>query len=289
MGDVSPSAPPTPSRSTDPGIFADRVLAYRRRLFEGLLWARLAIIGVIGAILPAERGHGRTSFHLQIAEWAILAAWSVAGVVWRHRLFELIDRRPRLAWAEMALFVQAVLVGGGWRTPFDIYSWPAMGFTSVFLAPAAALAAAAIACAAFALGTVGSVMRGDPLAAHISAREVVGAVLGYGVAGAAFWCVRVRIDELGEAAAGYRMQAQAEREAEGRAAAARERTEIAYALHSRLRQAFPAIGLRLGVMRELAAGDSGPERSLALLAGAVRDADVRLDELVSELEAIDSA
>jgi hypothetical protein len=137
------------------------------------------------------------------------------------------------------------------------------------------------------LGTVSSVMRGDPLAAHISAREVGGALLGYGVVGAAFWCVRVRIDELGEAATGYRIQAQAERDAERRAAAARERTEIAYALHSRLRQAFPAIGLRLGVMREIALGDSGTERLLALLGGAVRDADVRLDELVGELEAVE--
>jgi signal transduction histidine kinase len=277
--------PPTPAG--DPGVFADRLLAYRRRLFEGLVWARLVIVAAIGAIMPAERGHGRTSFHLELAEWLLLAAWSVAGAVYRRRLFDLVDARPRLAWVEMGLFVQAVLIGGGWRTPFDIYSWPAMGVTSVFLAPAAALTAAGVACAAFLLGTVGSVARGDPLAAHVSARELVGGLLGYGVVGAAFWCVRLRIDELAEAAAGYRVQAQAAREAERRASAARERTEMAFALHTRLRQAFPAIGLRLGLMRELAAGDPVAERSLAALGEAVRDADLRLDELVAELEVAD--
>jgi signal transduction histidine kinase len=265
-------------------VFAERLQAYRRRLFEGLIWARLAIVAAIGAIMPAERGHGRTTFHLELAEWVVLAAWSVAGAAYRQRLFELADRRPRLAWVETGVFVQAVLIGGGWRTPFDIYSWPAMGVTSVFLAPAAALTAAGVACAAFLLGTVGSVWRGDPLAAHVSAREVAGGLLGYGVVGAAFWCVRLLIDELAEAAAGYRVQAQAAREAERRASAARERTEIAFALHSRLRQAFPAIGLRLGMMRELAAGDAAAERSLAELGAAVQDADLRLDELVGELE-----
>lgn len=284
MGDAKTTTQPAHTPIDDPGVFAERLRGYRRRLFEGLIWARLVIVAVTGAIMPAERGHGRTTFHLELAEWTLLAAWSVAGAVYRHRLFDLVDRRPRLAWVEMGLFAQAVLVGGGWRTPFDIYSWPAMGVTSVFLAPAAALAAVGIACAAFLLGTVGSVLRGDPLAQHISAREVAGGLLGYSVVGAAFWCVRLRIDELAEAAGGYRLQAQVAREAERRAGAARERTEIAFALHSRLRQAFPAIGLRLGMMRVLAEGDPAAERSLAVLGAAVQDADMRLDELVRELE-----
>jgi signal transduction histidine kinase len=272
----------------DPGVFVDRLRDYRRRLFEGLLWARVAIVLGLGVIMPGERQHGQATFHLLVGEWGFLLAWSVAGLAWRRRLFDLLDHHPRLIWIELGVFVQALIVGGGWRTPFDLYSWPAIGLASVFLPSPATLAAAAVACAAFALGTADSVLRGDPLASEISAREAVGGLLGYAVVGLAFWYVRVRMDGLAEAAASYRAQATAARRAERQAAAAAERTEIALALHTRLRQAFPAIALRLAVLRELARGDPVPAAGVERLAAHVHAADVRLDALVHELETGDA-
>ena len=283
---------PTPGRDydargvlDDPGVFVERLREYRRRLYEGLLWARVVIVLGLGAIMPGERQHGARTFHALVVEWTMLLAWSVAGLGWRRRLFDLLDRRPRLIWIELGVFVQAVLVGGGWRTPFDLYSWPAIGLVSVFLPPAATLAAAAVACAAFLAGTVESVLRGDPMARHVTAREVAGGLLGYAVVGAAFWYVRIRMDDLAAAAESYRTQATAARRAERRAAAAAERTEIAFALHSRLRQVFPAIALRLGVLRDLARGDPLAAAGVDRLAAHVHAADARLDALVQELEA----
>jgi signal transduction histidine kinase len=268
----------------DPGVFVDRLRDYRRRLFEGLLWARVVIVLGLGAIMPGERQHGGATFHLLVAEWAFLLVWSLAGLAWRRPLFDLLDRHPTLIWIELGVFVQALIVGGGWRTPFDLYSWPAIGLASVFLPAPATLAAAGVACAAFAVGTLDSVARGDPLASGISSREAVGGLLGYAVVGLAFWYVRVRMDGLAEAAESYRVQATAARRAERRAAAAAERTEIAFALHSRLRQAFPAIALRLGVLRELARGDPLPAAGVERLAGHVQAADARLEALVDDLE-----
>lgn len=264
--------------SDAPDVLFDRLHGYERQLFRALLWSRVAVVAALAAILPDERRvHGHL-FPAIVAVWVALAIWTVAAVPFADRLFALLRARPALVALDAAAFVAAMALGGGWRNPFYLVFWSVAGLVSIFWGARATLAAVAGGWAVqVATYVEGRTLIADPAAAHrLALSQWPSPLLGYAVIGLAFWYVRCRFDDLSRLARAYRDQAAAALAAGRSASVAQERSAIAFRLHDRVRQAFPAMRLRLSTMP---AGDP----DLTALAGLVDRADAELDAIFAEL------
>jgi len=123
----------------------------------------------------------------------------------------------------------------------------------------------------------------DPAARHVGVAAWTSPVLGYCVAGGAFWYVRRRFDDLAVTAAAYHDQASAAITVTQAAAAAAEREEIAFGLHRRLRQVFPALSLRLAALQEEQPSDELLQTELEQIADIAARADAALDRMMASL------
>ena len=264
------------SQTAAPDALLDRLRGYERQLFRALLWSRVAVIGALAAILPDERRvHGHL-FPAIVAVWVVLAVWTVAAVPLVDRLFALLSARPALVAADLAVFGAAMALGGGWRNPFYLDFWSVAGLVSIFWGARATLLTTLFGCLVqIATYVEGRVVMGDPAAHGVPLSQWPAPLLGYAVIGLAFWYVRCRFDDLSRAALAYRERASAALAAGRAASAAQERSAIAFRLHDRVRQAFPAMRLRLSTM--------GPDPELDRLAALVDEADAELNEIFAEL------
>lgn len=265
-----PPAPP-------PDALFEQLRGHERQLFGALCWSRVAVVAGLGVILPDERSlHGHL-FTTIVAGWAVLAVWTLAGALLARRLFDLLRDRPVLVAADGALFAILMCAGGGWRNPFYLYFWSIAGLVSIFLGARATLIVTGGGCAlqlaAFGLGAS---LLSDPAARNVRLSDWPAPVVGYLVIGLGFWYVRCRFDDLAAAAAAYRAEAESAVAAERAASVARERSAIAFRLHDRVRQALPAMRLRLATM-------PGGEPETIELERLIDGADGELDAIFEEL------
>jgi hypothetical protein len=275
----------------DPGMFLARLRDYEWWLFRGIVFSRMAIVAGLGLILPDERPlHGHGLFHVIVAAWALAAVWVVLPAVRPRRVFDEVSGRRELVWVDVAVLVALLLVGGGWRNPFYLYAWSPIGFASVFWSARRTLLVIGIGCAAqvasFALWHLGG---WDPVARHVSVAAWASPLLGYCVAGGAFWYVRRRFDDLANTAVAYRDRAAAAISATQAAAVAAEREEVAFGLHRRLRQVFPALGLRLAALQTELTADATLRAELEQIGGVAAAADATLDDVMAKLRGGDVA
>jgi hypothetical protein len=269
----------------DPGVFLARLREYEWWLFRGIVFSRVAIVVGLGLILPDERSvHGEHLFRVIVAAWVLALVWVVLPAVRPRRVFGRVAARRTLVWLDVAVLVALLVVGGGWRNPFYLYAWSPIGLASVFWSARRTLLVIGIGClsqlASFGVWHVGG---WDPAVRHVGVAAWASPLLGYCVAGGAFWYVRRRFDDLAVTAAAYHDQAFAAITVTQAAAAAAEREEIAFGLHRRLRQVFPALSLRLAALQEEQPSDELLQTELEQIADIAARADAALDRMMASL------
>jgi signal transduction histidine kinase len=148
------------------------------------------------------------------------------------------------------VFAVLMLVAGGWRNPFYLYFWSVAGLTSVCWSARATYGLIPAGCA-WQVVCFGLVSRfgADHATRGVTLSQWPAPFLGYVAIGFPFAYVRSRFDDLRAGVAVYESQAANAVNAATTAALAEERSAIAFRLHHRIRQTFPAMRLRLGTLR----------------------------------------
>jgi hypothetical protein len=272
--------------ATDPTLFAARLRDYELSLFRGIMLSRAGIVLGLGLILPDERTvHGHVVFRMIVIAWAAALLWAAVPLVRIRPLFVRLRAHPELVWLDVAVLAALLGVGGGWRNPFYLYAWSPLGLASVMWSARRTAVLVGIACglqlASFAVWHAGG---WDPAARQVHAAEWASPLLGYVIVGGLFAYVRRRFDDLADAADAYARRAREAISAMGAAAVAAEAEEVAYRLHRRLRQVFPALGLRLAALEDEAPHDR-VAADIAALSLVTRRADAALDEVIARLRA----
>lgn len=275
-----------PDVAADPTLFAARLHDYELSLFRGIMLSRAGIVLGLGLILPDERTvHGATVFRMILIAWLAALIWVAVPLLRIRPLFGFLRARPALVWLDVAVLAALLGVGGGWRNPFYLYAWSPLGLASVMWSARRTAALIGIGCGVQLLSFAAWHAGGwDPAARDVHAAAWASPLLGYVIVGGLFAYVRRRFDDLADAADAYERRAREAISATGAAAVAAEAEEVAYRLHRRLRQVFPALGLRLAAL-----GGEAPHgqvaADLAELSLVTRHADVALDEVIARLRA----
>jgi hypothetical protein len=270
---------------TDTGVFAPPLRAYERGLFRGIVLSRVAILLALGLILPVEPSwHGDGLFVVIAIAWVATLIWVILPLRSIGRLFDTVAARPGLVWIDVGVSALLLVVGGGWENLFYLYAWSPFGFASVFWSARRTVLLAAGGCGVLVVSFTAWHAGGwDPAARHVGISAWVAPLAGYVVVGGLFGYVRRRFDDLADAAAAYGERASEAITAAQAAAAAAEREEVAYRLHRRLCQIFPALALRVAALAGEVRGDEAAVSDLAGLALVTAHVDATLDDVLARL------
>lgn len=269
----------------DPGVFTARLRDFEWRLFRGVMISRVVVVLVLGAILPDERSvHGSGLFVVILAAWAVAFVWVAIPLPRLRGAYDLVKSRPSLVWTDIGILCVLLSVGGGWRNPFYLYAWSPFGLASVVWSARRAAFVVAVGCGAQIVSFVLWHAAGaDPAAREVQLGSWASPLLGYVIVGGLFVYVRRRFDDLDSAARGYRDRAFDAIAATRSAAASTAREEMAFILHRRLCQVFPALALRLAALADDAAKDPTLRARLSEISQMAARADAILDDAMRDL------
>jgi signal transduction histidine kinase len=201
-----------------------------------------------------------------------------------------VSARRRLVWVDVAAWSALLVVAGGWENLFYLYGWSPFGFASVFWSARRTLLLGIGGCAVLVASHVGwRLVGGDPATRGVPVSAWAAPVVGYLVVAGLFAYVRHQFDELAAAAAAYMGRAADAIAAVRSAAVAGERQEVAFRLHSRLRQVFPALALRIAALRDECADDPAARATLDAVSQLAARADAQLDAAIAQLRGTPSA
>ena len=258
---------------------------YERSLFGGIVYSRIAILIGLGLLLPDEpSSHGdRLTIVIAVA-WALTVIWVLVPLRSLDRAYAHVGAHRRLVWIDVAVWSALLVVAGGWENLFYVYGWSPFGFASVFWSARRALLLGIGGCAVLVASHIAwRIAGGDPATRSVPLSAWAAPVVGYLVVAGLFAYVRHQFDELAAAAAAYAGRAADAIAAARSAAVAAERQEVAYRLHGRLRQAFPALALRIAALRAECAGDPAAGATLDAVSALAAQADAELDVAIAEL------
>jgi signal transduction histidine kinase len=258
---------------------------YERSLFGGIVYSRIAILIGLGLLLPDEpASHGdRLTIAIAVA-WALTLVWVLVPLRSLARAYAHVGARPRLVWIDVAVWAALLVVAGGWENLFYVYGWSPFGFASVFWSARRTLLLGMGGCAVLVASHIGwRITGGDPATRSVPLSAWAAPVVGYLVVAGLFAYVRHQFDELAAAAAAYARRAADAIAAARSAAVAAERQEVAYRLHGRLRQAFPALALRIAALRADWPDDPAAGATLDAVSSLAARADAELDVAIAEL------
>jgi hypothetical protein len=258
---------------------------YERSLFRGIVLSRLAIVVGLGLLLPAEpASHGDRLTAVIAVAWAVTLAWVLVPLRSIDRTYARLAGRRRLVWVDVAAWSALLVIGGGWENLFYLYGWSPFGLASVFWSARRTLLLGIGGCAVLVASHVGWRLAGaDPATHGVPVAAWAAPVVGYLVVAGLFAYVRHQFDELAAAAAAYMSRAADAIAAVRSATIAAERQEVAYRLHGRLRQAFPALALRIAALRAECEGDPAATATLDALSSLAARADTELDVAIGQL------
>jgi hypothetical protein len=259
--------------------------AYERSLFRGIVLSRVAILAGLGLLLPAEpASHGDRLTVLIAVAWALTLAWVLLPLRSVGRTYARVAARRRLVWVDVAVWSALLVVAGGWENLFYVYGWSPFGLASVFWSARRTLLLGLGGCAVLVASHIGWRLVGaDPATRGVPLSAWAAPVVGYVVVAGLFAYVRHQFDELAAAAAAYVGRAADAIAAVRSATIAAERQEVAYRLHGRLRQAFPALALRIAALRAEHETDPALAATLDALSALTARADAELDIAIAEL------
>jgi signal transduction histidine kinase len=258
---------------------------YERSLFGGIAYSRIAILVGLGLLLPDEpASHGdRLTIVIAVA-WALTLVWVLLPLRSLDRAYAHVGAHRRLVWADVAVWSALLVVAGGWENLFYVYGWSPFGLASVFWSARRTLLLGIGGCAVLVVSHIAwRTAGGDPATRSVPISAWAAPVVGYLVVSGLFAYVRHQFDELAAAAAAYARRAAEAIAAARSAAVAAERQEVAYRLHGRLRQAFPALALRLAALRADSHDDPAAVATLDALSSLAARADAELDVAIAEL------
>lgn len=268
----------------DPAGFAP-LETYERSLFGGVVYSRIAILVGLGLLLPAEpASHGDRLTVVIAVAWAVALAWVLVPLRSLDRAYARVAARRRLVWVDVAAWCALLVVAGGWENLFYVYGWSPFGFASVFWSARRTLLLGIGGCAVLVASHLGWRLAGaDPATHSVPLSAWIAPVVGYVVVAGLFAYVRHQFDELADAAAAYMGRAADAIAAVRAAAIAAERQEVAFRLHARLRQVFPALALRIAALRAECEEDPAACATLDAVAQLAGRADARLDVAIARL------
>lgn len=268
----------------DPAGFAP-LDTYERSLFGGILYSRVAILVGLGLLLPAEpASHGDRLTAVIAVAWMLTLAWVLVPLRSVDRAYARVAERRRLVWIDVAAWSALLVVAGGWENLFYVYGWSPFGLSSVFWSARRTLLLGIGGCAVLVVSHVGWRLSGaDPAARGVPLTAWAAPVVGYVVVAGLFAYVRHEFDELAAAAAAYMGRAADAIAAVRSATVAAERQEVAYRLHGRLRQAFPALALRIAALRGEYPDDAAAVATLDAVSSLTARADAELDVAIAAL------
>jgi signal transduction histidine kinase len=268
----------------DPAGFAP-LDTYERSLFGGIVYSRIAILVGLGLLLPAEpASHGdRLTIVIAVA-WAVTLAWVLVPLRSVDRAYAQVSARRPLVWVDVAVWSVLLVVAGGWENLFYVYGWSPFGFASVFWSARRTLLLGLGGCAVLVASHLGwRLSGGDPATRSVPLSAWAAPVVGYVVVAGLFAYVRHQFDELAAAAAAYMGRAADAIAAVRSATIAAERQEVAFRLHGRLRQAFPALALRIAALRAECEDDPAAAATLEAVSQLAARADAELDVAIAQL------
>jgi hypothetical protein len=272
----------------DPAGFAP-LGTYERSLFRGIVYSRIAILVGLGLLLPDEpSSHGdRLTIVIAVA-WALTLVWVLVPLRSLDGSFAHMGAHRRLVWVDVAAWSALLVVAGGWENLFYVYGWSPFGFASVFWSARRTLLLGIGGCVVLVLSHIVWRFAGaDPATRSVPLSAWAAPVVGYLVVAGLFAYVRHQFDQLAAAAAAYAGRA-ADAIATARSAAvAAERHEVAYRLHGRLRQAFPALALRIAALRAECRDDPAAGAILDAVSSLAARADAELDVAIAQLRGRD--
>jgi signal transduction histidine kinase len=214
----------------DPAVFLNRLRVSRRSLVHGILLSRLAVLAMV-VTLPEQRGMLRAHAGLVALVWIALAAYLLGGVLAAERIAALVEARPAVLWADVAVCTAVVIVGAGGRLAFYYLAAAPVVVAAVLgsLVMALTLAAAqtCVVAPVFLLGL-------EPGMEQAHSTEWAPGLVGLFVAVGLFAIVRSLFDQLQEAAVAYRDSAEATAAAARAAAAAEQRERVMARLNAQL-------------------------------------------------------
>jgi signal transduction histidine kinase len=277
------------ARVDPPGF--DPLGTYERSLFSGVVYSRIAIVVGLGLLLPAEpASHGDRLTVVIAVAWAVVLAWVLLPLRSVDRAYARVSARRALVWVDVAAWSALLVVAGGWENLFYLYGWSPFGFASVFWSARRTLLLGIGGCAVLVASHVGwRLVGGDPATRGVPVSAWAAPVVGYLVVAGLFAYVRHQFDELAAAAAAYMGRAADAIAAVRSAAVAGERQEVAFRLHSRLRQVFPALALRIAALRDECADDPAARATLDAVSQLAARADAQLDAAIAQLRGTPSA
>jgi signal transduction histidine kinase len=258
---------------------------FARSLFGGIVLSRIAILIGLGLLLPDEpSSHGDRLTIVIAAAWALTLVWVLVPLWSLDRAYALVGAHRRLVWADVALWSALLVVAGGWENLFYMYGWSPFGLASVFWSARRTLLLGIGGCAVLGASHIAwRITGGDPATHGVPLSAWTAPAVGYLVVAGLFAYVRRQFDELAAAAAAYAARAADAIAAARSAAVAAERQEVAYRLHGRLRQAFPALALRVAALRADCADDPAAAATLNAVSSLAARADAELDRAIAEL------
>jgi hypothetical protein len=268
----------------DPAGFAP-LDTYERQLFGGIVYSRIAILVGLGLLLPAEpSSHGDRLTVVIAVAWAVTLAWVIVPLRSVDRAYARVAGRRRLVWVDVAVWSALLLVAGGWENLFYVYGWSPFGLSSVFWSARRTLLLGIGGCVVLVVSHAGWRLSGaDPAARGVPLTAWAAPVVGYVVVAGLFAYVRHQFDALAAAASAYMARAADAIAAVRAATVAAERQEVAYRLHGRLRQAFPALDLRIAALRAECGDDRAVRATLDAVSALTARADAELDAAIAEL------
>jgi hypothetical protein len=268
----------------DPAGFAP-LGTYERSLFGGIVYSRIAILVGLGLLLPAEpASHGDRLTVVIAVAWAVTLAWVLVPLRSLDRAYARVAARRRLVWVDVAAWSALLVVAGGWENLFYVYGWSPFGFASVFWSARRTLLLGIGGCAVLVASHVGWRLAGaDPATRGVPLSAWAAPVVGYVVVAGLFAYVRHQFDELAAAAAAYMGRAADAIAAVRSATIAAERQEVAFRLHGRLRQVFPALALRIAALGAECEQDPAAGATLDAVSQLAARADAELDAAIARL------
>ena len=249
------------------------------------MWSRVAIVVALGLLVPVERSwHGDRLTIIIAAAWALTLVWVLRPMRSVDETYRRMAAEPRLVWADVGWWAALLTVAGGWQNLFYVYGWSSFGLASVFWSARRTLQVGVGGCIVLVASHAAWRVSGwDPASRGVRVSEWVAPVVGYVVVAGLFAYVRRRFDDLAAAAAAYVGRAGIAIAATRAAAIAAEREEVAYRLHARIRQVFPALALRVAALQSDVAQDSRVAATLVAISDLAGRADKELDAVVGML------
>jgi signal transduction histidine kinase len=272
--DASPAIP-----LIDPGAVLARFRAARWALGRAILLTRIGVAAAMLAVAARPSG-GTRETGWDVAVFAVYLVWAVATGAAGQRLFALLEREPGWLWAEQALCVALVVVGGGARV-IALYACalPVI-IATVFVSPRRALALATADAVVVSVVLGGAALAGvragtEPVHTTQWPLGLVGLYIGIGL----FGYVRRLFAALERTGIAY--QARSEEVAAAASAEARTQTRVAALadVASRIGDVIPEIEGHLADLRGRRPRDPAWQGECDGLERLVRHAGTSLEEL----------